>query len=73
MKRNKHLLFFFLDDLLTILVSPAVMESGRLWNYLRGKHNGHMLKIVPLQFIDWFVFVTIGFYDREAAIGAKIR
>lgn len=57
-------------DLVAILISPLVMESGHVWNYLRGTHHEHALRISPLQLIAWFVFVSIGFVIAKLVFGS---
>ena len=32
-----------------IIASPFIMESGHLYNYFRGIHKEHAIKIIPLQ------------------------
>lgn len=48
-------------SLLFILVSPVIMELGHFYNYSRGIHREHAIKIIPLQLLGWFVFVGIGY------------
>lgn len=49
-------------SLLLILISPFIMESGHLYNYIRGVHKEHAIKIIPLQLLAWVIFVGIGFF-----------
>lgn len=44
-----------------VVLSPLVMESGHLYNYTRGIHREHAVKIVPLQIVGWGVFVALGY------------
>lgn len=44
-----------------IVLSPLVMESGHLYNYARGIHSEHAIKIIPLQIGAWIIFIGIGF------------
>ena len=48
-------------SLLLIIISPFVMELGHFYNYARGIHKEHALKIIPLQWLAWLMFVGIGF------------
>lgn len=48
-------------NLWLILLSPFIMESGHLYNYFRGIHKEHAIRILPLQLLAWVVFVIIGF------------
>ena len=47
-------------DLLLIIISPLIMELGHVYNYFRGIHREHAIKIIPLQLLAWFIFVVIG-------------
>ena len=49
------------ESLLIIIISPFVMELGHFWNYTRGIHKEHAIKIIPLQLLAWIIFVGIGF------------
>lgn len=49
-------------DLLLIIISPLIMELGHVYNYFRGIHREHAIKIIPLQLLAWFIFVTIGIF-----------
>lgn len=49
-------------NLLLIILSPFIMELGHFWNYSRGIHKEHAIKIIPLQLLAWVVFVGIGFF-----------
>lgn len=85
--RNKHIIFFFLDEfhqgsvnhivhfigftilgyglgkpnLILIILSPIIMELGHLYNYARGIHKEHAIKIIPLQWLAWVIFVGTGY------------
>lgn len=48
-------------SLTLILISPLIMESGHLFNYLKGIHREHALKITPTQTLAWLVFVGVCF------------
>jgi hypothetical protein len=49
------------SNLLLIILSPFIMESGHLYNYIRGIHREHAIKIIPLQLLAWVIFVVVGF------------
>lgn len=49
------------SSLLLIIISPIIMEFGHLYNYSRGVHKEQTLKIIPLQWLAWFVFVGLGY------------
>lgn len=40
-----------------ILLSPVIMELGHFYNYSRGIHKEHAIKIIPLQWAAWIIFV----------------
>lgn len=46
-------------SLLLIIVSPFIMELGHFYNYLRGIHREHAIKIIPLQWLAWVIFIGI--------------
>lgn len=48
-------------NFLLVIISPFVMELGHFYNYLRGVHKEHALKIIPLQWAAWAIFVGIGY------------
>ena len=50
-----------IQSLLIIVSSPFVMEAGHVYNYLRGRHRKHAIKIIPLQIAAWLVFVGLGY------------
>lgn len=49
------------QSLLLIILSPFIMELGHFYNYFRGVHREHALKIIPLQWLAWVIFVGIGY------------
>ena len=49
------------QNILLIIFSPVVMELGHLYNYIRGIHREHAIKIIPAQLIAWLIFVGLGF------------
>lgn len=42
-----------------VIFSPFIMELGHLYNYFRGIHREQAIKIIPLQWLAWIVFVGI--------------
>ena len=42
-----------------VLFSPVIMESGHIYNYLRGVHSHHAIKILPVQFGIGAAFVAL--------------
>ena len=48
-------------NLFAVILSPFIMESGHLYNYARGLHREHAIKIVPLQLLAWAIFVLVGY------------
>ena len=48
-------------SLLLIILSPFIMELGHFYNYFRGVHREHTIKIIPLQWLAWIIFVGIGY------------
>lgn len=48
-------------SLLFIVISPFIMELGHFYNYARGVHKEQAVKIIPLQWLAWIIFVGIGF------------
>lgn len=48
-------------SLLIVLISPFIMELGHFYNYFRGKHREYAIKIIPLQWVAWVLFVGIGY------------
>ena len=48
-------------NLTLIIISPLIMEAGHLYNYAKGIHKEHAIKIIPLQLASWIIFVGIGF------------
>ncbi|MBI2012170.1 hypothetical protein HYS91_05385 [Candidatus Daviesbacteria bacterium] len=53
-------------SLFLIIVSPFIMELGHLYNYFRGIHKEHALKIIPLQLIAWIIFVLVGYWIAKS-------
>lgn len=47
-------------NLFIIILSPILMESGHIYNYIRGVHREYAIKIIPLQLAAWIIFVIIG-------------
>lgn len=52
------------QDLLIALASSLVMEGGHIYNYIRNlhKHRENAIRIIPLQFLTFFLFAGIGWY-----------
>jgi len=48
-------------SLLLIILSPFIMELGHFYNYFRGIHREHAIKIIPLQWLAWIIFVGLSF------------
>ena len=48
-------------SLVIIILSPIIMELGHFYNYFRGIHREHAIKIIPLQWLAWVVFVGVGY------------
>lgn len=48
-------------NLILIIISPFIMELGHFYNYLKGAHKEVAIKIIPLQWAAWLLFVGIGF------------
>lgn len=44
-----------------IFISPFIMECGHLYNYFRGIHKEHAIKIIPLQLAAGFIFTLIAY------------
>lgn len=49
------------QSLLLIIISPFIMELGHFYNYFRGIHREQAVKIIPLQWLAWVIFVGLGF------------
>lgn len=49
-----------------IIISPFVMEAGHVYNYARGRHRKHAIKIIPLQIAAWLAFVGAGYLLAKA-------
>lgn len=52
-------------SLLLIILSPLIMELGHFYNYFRGIHKEHAVKIIPVQLLAWIIFVGIGFLTSK--------
>ncbi len=48
-------------SLFLIILSPFIMELGHFYNYFRGVHREHAIKIIPLQLLAWIIFVGLGY------------
>lgn len=48
-------------NLIIIIISPFVMEVGHIYNYARGVHKEEAIKIIPIQWAAWSIFVLIGY------------
>lgn len=48
-------------NLWIVILSPFIMEAGHVYNFMRGTHKEHAIKIIPVQLLAWIVFVGIGF------------
>lgn len=48
-------------SLILIILSPFIMELGHFYNYFRGIHREQAVKIIPLQWLAWLIFVGLGF------------
>lgn len=48
-------------SLLLIILSPFIMELGHFYNHFRGIHKEHAIKIIPLQWLAWVIFVGLGY------------
>ena len=44
-----------------ILLSPIIMESGHIYNYVTGKHKHLAYKIIPIQILAWLAFIGLGY------------
>ena len=53
-------------NLLIAIASPFVMEAGHVYNYIRGRHRKHAVRIIPLQIAAWLVFVGAGYLLAKA-------
>lgn len=56
-------------SLLLVIFSPFIMELGHLYNYFRGIHKEHSIKIILLQWLAWLVFVGIGYLLTQMFYG----
>jgi hypothetical protein len=48
-------------SLITFLLAPVLMEIGHVYNYSKGIHKEHALRIIPLQLLGWFTFAILGY------------
>ncbi|MBI3576933.1 hypothetical protein HY086_02770 [Candidatus Gottesmanbacteria bacterium] len=48
-------------SIILIILSPIIMELGHFYNYARGIHREYAIKIIPLQWFAWILFVGLGF------------
>ena len=55
------------QSLLLIIISPFIMELGHFYNYFRGIHKEHVIKIIPLQWVAWTIFVGVGYFIAKLA------
>ena len=53
---------------LIVIFSPAVMESGHIYNYLTGRHKELAIKIIPLQLVAWIIFVGFVYLLTRALV-----
>lgn len=49
------------QSLILVIISPFIMELGHFYNYIRGLHREHAVKLIPLQWAAWLVFVVAGY------------
>ena len=49
-------------SLFLIIISPFIMELGHFYNYFRGIHREQAIKIIPLQWLTWVIFVGLGVF-----------
>ena len=49
-------------NIVTISLSPFIMESGHIYNFLKGRHKEHFIKIIPLQLLSWIIFILLGYF-----------
>ena len=48
-------------SLFFIIISPFIMELGHFYNYFRGIHREQSIKIIPLQWLAWIIFLGVGY------------
>ena len=48
-------------SLILILISPFIMELGHFYNFTRGVNREMAIKIIPLQWLAWVIFVGAGY------------
>lgn len=56
-------------SLFLISLSPFIMELGHFYNYFRGIHREQTVKIIPIQWLAWLVFVGLGFLVTKVLNG----
>lgn len=56
-------------SLFLIILSPFIMELGHFYNYFRGIHREQAVKIIPLQWLAWLIFVGLGFLLTKVLSG----
>ena len=44
-----------------VILSPIIMEMGHVFNYFTGIHQEVAIKIIPLQWLAWIIFVGAGY------------
>lgn len=44
-----------------VILSPFIMEGGHFYNYFIGVDREIAIKIIPLQWLAWIIFVAVGF------------
>ncbi len=49
------------QSIFLVIFSPFIMELGHVYNYFRGVHREYAIKIIPLQWLAWIVFVGLGY------------
>lgn len=47
-------------NLILIIISPFIMELGHFYNYSKGVNKEVAIKIIPLQWAAWIIFVALG-------------
>ena len=52
-------------SLLLIILSPFIMELGHFYNYFRGIHKEYAVKIIPLQWLAFIIFVGFGYLTAK--------
>jgi len=54
-------------NILLIVISPFIMELGHFYNYFRGIHREYAVRIIPLQWLAWIIFVGLGYFIVKLA------